>query len=42
MLIDSGSSNTFISATVAAQLSGLSPLHQSLNVLVANGNKMQF
>ena len=41
VLIDSGSSNTFIRATVAAQLSGLSPLPQSLNMLVANGNKMQ-
>ena len=40
VLIDSGSCHTFISDTVAAQLSGLSPLPHSLNVLVANGNKM--
>ena len=41
ILIDSGSSNTFVSDTVAAKLSGLSPLAQPLGVLVANGSKMQ-
>jgi len=41
ILIDSGSSNTFVSAAVAEKLSGLSQLSQPLGVLVANGSKMQ-
>jgi len=41
ILIDSGSSNTFVSAAVDEKLSGLSQLSQPLGVLVANGSKMQ-
>jgi hypothetical protein len=37
ILVDSGSSHTFISSTLAAQLSGSSVLHSDLWVKVANG-----
>lgn len=40
ILVDSGSSHTFISAAVAQSLSGVSPLPVSVAVQVANGNKM--
>jgi hypothetical protein len=36
-LLDSGSSNTFISGVLAAQLSGVSPLSRTLSVQVADG-----
>jgi hypothetical protein len=41
MLVDSGSSNTFISAQLAAKMTGVSQLVQPLSVKVANGLSMQ-
>lgn len=38
ILIDSGSSHTFISSTVASKLSGHSQLPAPIGILVANGN----
>jgi hypothetical protein len=40
ILVDSGSSHTFISATLANDLSGVSQLHSALAVKVANGNSL--
>jgi hypothetical protein len=40
MLVDSGSSSSFISASVAAKLSGVIPLHNYLQVQVAGGGKL--
>ncbi|CAO2191183.1 unnamed protein product [Urochloa humidicola] len=40
ILIDSGSSNTFISTALADQLRGVLPLEGSLSVKVANGDKL--
>jgi hypothetical protein len=40
ILIDSGSSHSFISQTLAAQLPGLLPLQSSVRVQVANGGIM--
>lgn len=40
MLVDSGSSHSFISATVAADLQGVLPMSSALSVQVANGNKL--
>jgi hypothetical protein len=37
ILINSGSSHTFVSSKVALQLSGTSPLDNALAVQVANG-----
>jgi hypothetical protein len=37
ILLDSGSSHTFLSSALASKLSGISSLHQSLTVQVANG-----
>jgi hypothetical protein len=41
MLVDSGSSNTFISAQLAAKMTGVSQLVQPLSVKVANGLSMK-
>lgn len=41
ILIDSGSSHTFISSTVASKLSGHSQLPAPIGILVANGNYLQ-
>jgi hypothetical protein len=41
MLVNSGSSNTFISAQLAAKMTGVSQLVQPLSVKVANGLSMQ-
>jgi hypothetical protein len=40
MLIDSGSSHTFISDAVAAKLAGLSSLARAMHVKVANGDSV--
>jgi hypothetical protein len=40
ILLDSGSSHTFLSASVAAQLMGCSPVDVPMSVLVANGHKL--
>jgi hypothetical protein len=40
ILVDSGSSNTFISSTLASKLKGVSPLQHSTNVQVANGHHL--
>jgi hypothetical protein len=41
ILIDSGNSHTFVNHTLAAKLSGQSPLPQALNVKIANGHLIQ-
>jgi hypothetical protein len=41
ILIDSGSSHSFVNATLAAELSDVSALHKPLSVQVANGQVMQ-
>lgn len=41
ILVDSGSSNTFISDQLVAKLSGVIPLPHPLVVQVANGHKLQ-
>lgn len=41
ILVDSGSSHTFISSQLAASLTGIEPVHSSLTVQVANGSKLQ-
>jgi hypothetical protein len=41
ILVDSGSSNTFISAQLATKMTGVSRLIQPLSVKVANGIVMQ-
>jgi hypothetical protein len=40
ILVDSGSSNTFISSTLASKLKGVSPLQHSTKVQVANGHHL--
>jgi hypothetical protein len=40
ILVDSGSSHSFISATLASQLEGVVPLQPSISVKVANGQKL--
>lgn len=40
ILVDSGSSHSFISEVLAQQLKGVSPLHSALTVQVANGDKV--
>jgi hypothetical protein len=41
MLVDSGSSHTFVSVAVADQLTGVSALSHCLSVKVANGARVQ-
>jgi hypothetical protein len=41
ILVDSGSSHTFISEQLAANLSGIVPVSSPLSVQVANGQKLQ-
>lgn len=41
ILIDSGSSNTFISSNLASQLQGISTLPHAVSVQVANGERLQ-
>jgi len=41
ILIDSGSSHTFVSRSFAAKLSGQSPLSQPLTVKIADGQLIQ-
>jgi predicted aspartyl protease len=40
ILVDSGSSHTFLSATLAADMSGVSQLTSALAVKLANGNSL--
>jgi hypothetical protein len=40
ILVDSGSTHSFISSTLAESLQGLSPLPNALKVVVANGNSL--
>jgi hypothetical protein len=40
ILVDSRSSHTFVSATLVANMSGVSKLHNTLAVKVANGNSL--
>jgi hypothetical protein len=41
ILLDSGSSSTFLSAAVVAEMSGVSPLQRQVSVKVASGQKIQ-
>jgi len=41
ILVDSGSSHTFISSQLAASLTGIESVHSSMTVQVANGSKLQ-
>jgi len=41
ILVDSGSSSTFLSQSVASRLSGVQPLLSGVSVQVANGNVLQ-
>ncbi|XP_048528005.1 uncharacterized protein LOC125507475 [Triticum urartu] len=41
MLVDSGSSHSFVSAALATHLQGVKPAHRALSVRVANGSILQ-